>query len=270
MAFLKLGLVSALLYLVTVATGEPSCADVEDFGHCTGDTGDFCPSGIACSCRSSRPFCSCPYYTGPNGNYWYLGEKCDQLWSTLDMIVICVFPAVALAFIVAVTAQLIHFCKMKPYSKTVKVAKNLEIKRTSTYPNRTYVPDLEEVRQYKDQSMVNVQEQVQPKIQTAQWMAPRADPPKPRRLNYYSDVPPVGRSSNYFEGRQQSQNYGHRLPEQDFHGYDQQQQYSRISRAAPAPADYLQRSPEPSSPNTAWDSRPFSFARPQVKAVYDY
>ncbi|XP_073498266.1 uncharacterized protein [Phyllobates terribilis] len=268
MTSLNLGLF-LLYFLVTVATGEPSCADVEDFGHCTGDTGDFCPDGIACSCRSSRPFCSCPYYTGPNGNYWYLGEKCDQLWSTLDMIVICVLPAVALAFIVAVTAQLIHFCKTKPRSKTVKVAKNSERKTTNTHQNRAYVPDPEQIHPYKDRSAVNVQ--VQPQIQTAQWTAPAADPPKPRKLNYYSDVPPVSRSSSYFAGRQQSQNYGHRLPEQDFQGYDQQQQYSRVSRAAPAPADYLQRSAEPSSPSTAWDLRPLSFGRPQViKAVYDY
>ncbi|KAM4020977.1 uncharacterized protein ACNLHF_001153 [Anomaloglossus baeobatrachus] len=267
MSSLRLGVVSAVLcVLVAVTSGEPSCADVEDFGPCTGDTGGFCPSGIACSCKSSQPFCSCPFYRGPNGNYWYLGAKCNQLWSTLDMIVLCIFPAVALAFVVGVTAQVIHFCKTKPHGRRVKEAKNLERKSTNTHKNLSYVPDPEISRQYLERSAVNVQERVQPKIQTAPQNVPPAVLPKPRGLKYYSDAPPVARSSSYFEGRQQSQNSGSRVPEQEY----EEPQYARVSRPAFAPANYPPLSPEPSSQSAAWDHRPISFGRPQIKPVYNY
>ncbi|KAG8546973.1 hypothetical protein GDO81_029384 [Engystomops pustulosus] len=46
-----------LCFLVTLVVGEPSCENVEDFGGCAGDTGDFCPGDISCSCKSGRPFC---------------------------------------------------------------------------------------------------------------------------------------------------------------------------------------------------------------------
>ncbi|XP_075692733.1 uncharacterized protein LOC142659970 isoform X2 [Rhinoderma darwinii] len=267
-----LWLFSSLLCLVVAAAavGEPSCADVEDFGICGGATGDFCPRDIACSCKAGRPFCSCPNYRGPNGNYWYLGEKCDQLWSTLDMIAMCVFPGVALAFVVGVTAQLIHFCKTKPKSKTEKEPKKKsERETTNTHQNQAFIPEVPPRNQYEERSRGNVIVQAPPTVQTAQWNVPAAEPPNPRRLTYYSEEPSVNQSTNYFERRQQSQNTGFRLPEQDYEPRGQQQ-YSRFSAATHHPDDHQQRAPEPSSSNTGWANRPFSFGRPQLKTTYDY
>ncbi|XP_069841768.1 uncharacterized protein [Dendropsophus ebraccatus] len=246
----NLSLVSALLYvLVAVAAGEPSCDNVEDFGSCTGDVRTFCPSGVPCSCKSGRPFCSCPYYKGPNGNYWYMGHKCDQLWSTLDMIVVAVFPGVALAFVVAVTAQLIHFCKTKPKKKTNKS----EQKTTETHVNKSFDPQEEPIRPNPTRSQDIEQ------------------PSRLPRINYYSDEPPARGYSGYFDERKQSQYNGYRNPEPDYPSYEPQgAQYSRFSGPVLPPSDYNQRPPEPNRPNAAWADRSFHFSRPQVVTDYGY
>ncbi|XP_044124893.1 uncharacterized protein LOC122919773 [Bufo gargarizans] len=270
----SLSLASALLcFLVSVAVGEPSCEGVEDFGRCAGDKGDFCPRDIDCSCKSGRPFCSCPFYTGPNGNYWYLGEKCDHLWSTLDMIVIAVFPAAALAFVVAVTAQLIHFCKTKPKSKKVKEPKRKsEREAIITHQNQAFIPEASPGNQYTEQSLGDFLTKSQPKAETSQWNAPAAKAPKPYGLKYYSDMAPADQSSSYIDGRQQPQYNDQRVPEQDYPSYEPrgQQQYSRFSGAMIPPADYQDKGPELSSPNAGWTNRPYSFGRPQVRSGYDY
>ncbi|XP_053330039.1 protein SSXT-like [Spea bombifrons] len=112
---------AVICYLLVMAAAEPQCENVEDFGSCAGDPNNFCPPDIQCVCRDATPYCSCPYYRGPNGNYWYMGEKCDQLWNTLDLILVTVLPAVSLAFVVGVVAQLIHYCKTKPSKKTRRI-----------------------------------------------------------------------------------------------------------------------------------------------------
>ncbi|KAM3910522.1 uncharacterized protein RB166_019370 [Leptodactylus fuscus] len=268
-------LFSAFLYFLVAATaGQPSCNNVEDFGRCTGDTDGFCHSDIPCSCKGGQPFCSCPFYRGPNGNYWYLGKKCDHLWSTLDMIVVAVFPGVALAFVVAITAQLIHFCKTKPQNKTVKEPKKKsERKTTNTHQNEAFIPEEVARNQYPNIPRINGLEQVQPKIQAPQWDVPAAEAPNPRRMNYYNDMPPARRSTNYFSEREQPQNFGFKLPEQDYDGYDlrgQKQNQPQNSRFMIPPADYQQRGPEPSTHNAAWTNQSFSFARPQVRSNFDY
>uniref|UniRef100_A0A8C2YLM9 Uncharacterized LOC102022423 n=2 Tax=Chinchilla lanigera TaxID=34839 RepID=A0A8C2YLM9_CHILA len=42
-----------------------------------------------------------------------MGAKCDQLWNTLDLILVATLPGVGLALIVGVTIQTIHYCKKK-------------------------------------------------------------------------------------------------------------------------------------------------------------
>ncbi|XP_056395754.1 uncharacterized protein LOC130291226 [Hyla sarda] len=249
----NLSLVSALLYLlVAAAAGEPSCDNVEDFGSCANDAGNFCPSGVPCSCKNGKAFCSCPFYRGPNGNYWYLGNKCNQVWSTLDLIVVAVFPGVALAFVVAVTAQLIHFCKTKPpKNKTEKEKKTKsERKTTETHENKSFDPQ-EGSRSINPDPPQNTE---------------RPQSPIPR-LNYYSDAPSAG----YSEVRPQNQYNGYRGPEPDYPNYEPRgPQYSRFSGPPLPPDDYQQRSPEPYPPNAAWAQRSFHFGRPQVKTYNDY
>ncbi|XP_030066786.1 uncharacterized protein LOC115475169 [Microcaecilia unicolor] len=128
-----------------------NCTSDTDFASCVGDTAYFCPKGIECSCKDGKPFCKCPYYRGQWGTYWYIGSKCDQLWNTLDLIVMVTLPGVALAFVVAVIAQAIHYCKSKKSNKKVKRDKSNRNQRTinaynsalgySQHNNLAYIPE---------------------------------------------------------------------------------------------------------------------------------
>lgn len=92
---------------------QPNCTSVTDFDDCPGNVKDFCPENIVCACKDGKPFCKCPNFRGQWGNYWFLGAKCDQLWNTLDLILVATLPGIGLALIVGVTIQTIHYCKKK-------------------------------------------------------------------------------------------------------------------------------------------------------------
>ncbi|XP_031231879.1 uncharacterized protein LOC116094036 isoform X2 [Mastomys coucha] len=92
---------------------QPNCTSVKDFYDCLGNTTGFCPESIVCACKDGKPFCKCPNFRGRWGDYWYMGEKCDQLWNTLDLVLVATLPGIALAIIVGVTVQIIHYCKGK-------------------------------------------------------------------------------------------------------------------------------------------------------------
>ncbi|XP_063102220.1 uncharacterized protein LOC134475471 isoform X2 [Cavia porcellus] len=96
---------------LTVCCIQPNCTSVANFDDCPGNVTDFCPENIVCACKDGEPFCKCPYFRGQWGNYWYMGAKCDQLWSTLDLILVATLPGVGLALILGVTIQMIRYCK---------------------------------------------------------------------------------------------------------------------------------------------------------------
>ncbi|XP_023579561.1 uncharacterized protein LOC101577620 isoform X2 [Octodon degus] len=98
---------------VTVYCTQPNCTSVTDFHDCPGNVTNFCPENIVCACKDGKPFCKCPYFRGQWANYWYMGAKCDQLWNTLDLILVATLPGVGLALIVGITIQTIHYCKRK-------------------------------------------------------------------------------------------------------------------------------------------------------------
>nr|XP_012645546.1 MICOS complex subunit MIC27 isoform X1 [Microcebus murinus] len=95
-----------------------NCTSVTDFGDCQGNITDFCPENIVCACKDGEPFCRCPNFRGQWKNYWYMGAKCDQLWSTLDLILVAVLPGIGLALTVGVTIHTIHYCKKKSKKNT--------------------------------------------------------------------------------------------------------------------------------------------------------
>ncbi|KGL90604.1 hypothetical protein N301_11188, partial [Charadrius vociferus] len=76
------------------------CTGVEDFTACLGNTDNFCPNNISCQCKNEKPFCRCDYFRVDWQEYWYMGPKCNHLWSTLDLILVTILPAVALVIIV--------------------------------------------------------------------------------------------------------------------------------------------------------------------------
>ncbi|KAM5290653.1 uncharacterized protein AAES06_006763 [Glossophaga mutica] len=92
---------------------QPNCTSVNDFDDCLGNVTGFCPKDIVCACKDGEPFCKCPNFRGQWGNYWYMGAKCDQLWNTLDLVLVAVLPGIGLALIVGVTIQTIQYCKKK-------------------------------------------------------------------------------------------------------------------------------------------------------------
>lgn len=100
-------------YFLTAHCVQPNCTSVTDFDDCPGNVTDFCPKNIVCACKDGEPFCKCPNFRSQWRNYWYMGAKCDQLWSTLDLILVATLPGIGLALIVGVTIQTIHYCKKK-------------------------------------------------------------------------------------------------------------------------------------------------------------
>ena len=42
-----------------------------------------------------------------------MGAKCDQLWNTLDLILVAALSRIGLAVLVGVTSQTIHYYKKK-------------------------------------------------------------------------------------------------------------------------------------------------------------
>ncbi|XP_057573604.1 meprin A subunit beta-like [Hippopotamus amphibius kiboko] len=98
---------------LTVHCTQPNCTSVTDFDDCPGNITDFCPDNSVCACKDGEPFCKCPNFRGRWGNYWYMGTKCDQLWNTLDLILVAALPGIGLAFLVGVTIQTVHYCKKR-------------------------------------------------------------------------------------------------------------------------------------------------------------
>uniref|UniRef100_A0A8C3WIN1 Uncharacterized protein n=1 Tax=Catagonus wagneri TaxID=51154 RepID=A0A8C3WIN1_9CETA len=47
-----------------------------------------------------------------------MGAKCDQLWNTLDLILVAALPGIGLALLVGVTIQTIHYCKKRSKKDT--------------------------------------------------------------------------------------------------------------------------------------------------------
>nr|XP_048273991.1 uncharacterized protein LOC125389476 [Myodes glareolus] len=93
---------------------QPNCTSVKDFEDCRGNTANFCPNNITCACKDEKPFCKCQNFRGQWGEYWYMGDRCEQLWNTVDLILVATLPGIALALIVGVVIQIIHYCKGKP------------------------------------------------------------------------------------------------------------------------------------------------------------
>ncbi|XP_013926325.1 PREDICTED: uncharacterized protein LOC106552540 [Thamnophis sirtalis] len=113
----NLHLLQLLLLTIVCLTSQaanPDCTHVADFGNCVGDTNDFCPKGIACGCKDKAPYCKCPSYRNKWADYWYMGPKCNYLWSTLDLILMIAVPAVTLSMVVFTLTKWTAYCRSQP------------------------------------------------------------------------------------------------------------------------------------------------------------
>ncbi|KAJ7310290.1 hypothetical protein JRQ81_007191 [Phrynocephalus forsythii] len=120
---------------------EPNCTHVADFADCQGDILNFCPRGVACGCKDQKPFCKCPSYRSTWQDYWYMGPKCDHLWSSLDLILIATLPAVTLASVAIVVMQWINSCRSTPGKGARQWSPFGCGQRPQAKDNRAYVPD---------------------------------------------------------------------------------------------------------------------------------
>ncbi|XP_045153305.1 uncharacterized protein LOC123522506 [Echinops telfairi] len=112
--FVQTGILLISCCILTAQCAQINCTSVADFDDCRGNVTDFCPKNSVCACKDGQPFCKCPNFRSRWQNYWYMGAKCDQLWSTQDLILVAALPGIGLALIVGVTMQTIYYCKKKP------------------------------------------------------------------------------------------------------------------------------------------------------------
>ncbi|KAG8448395.1 hypothetical protein GDO86_015476 [Hymenochirus boettgeri] len=289
---------STLCLLLVLTSSEPSCENEQDFQQCSGHTGNFCPNNIPCICVNRQPQCSCPYYKGPKGDYWYMGAKCDQLWTTHDLILVTVLPAVTLAVVVAVTAQIIHACKAKSSKKTGRNSQqHTELVRshhnhnqqqsqmehsTNFFQNHAFVPSTNQ--EYVSNTNLLFVNQVIPKTQMASQagrstLAPGQSAPQEYHTNQSMAEGPINRISNnpYFQPKPQFGNSDVLLPDEDYNTSEitnhlQNRLSGRLSSiGVPVlpQADYRQPAAESTS-NSQKNMRPFVITRPQIKNDYGY
>ncbi|XP_021261688.1 uncharacterized protein LOC110403144 isoform X2 [Numida meleagris] len=132
----RMSVLKVLFFILLVAgdslSQEPNCTAVEDFSDCNGDSSSFCPINIPCQCKNEKPFCRCDYYREGWMEYWYMGPKCNQLWNTLDLILVTVLPAVALVFLVVAIFQCVYYCKAKKARKQTN-SPYLEVHHNPTF-----------------------------------------------------------------------------------------------------------------------------------------
>ncbi|XP_066571435.1 uncharacterized protein LOC136760088 [Amia ocellicauda] len=92
------------------AASDIFCKDKQDFEPCARSS-QFkqCSSAGSCYCRQNQPYCRCHNYNEGSVEFWYLGQGCDQLWSTTTLILVTTLPALALALLVGVLVQCVHY-----------------------------------------------------------------------------------------------------------------------------------------------------------------
>ncbi|XP_025891726.1 uncharacterized protein LOC112944492 [Nothoprocta perdicaria] len=241
--------VQVLLLVLLLATdslcqqaSEPNCTGIADFQDCQGNTDNFCPTGISCQCKNEEPFCRCHYYRVGWRDYWYMGPKCNQLWNTLDLILVTVLPAVALSFVVGVICQCIYYCKGRKNTKQA----NAPHRNARHNPAFTAEPtdNLGYVSQHQPRDGWVGQNMRLPK---AQQMKPDFNPyPTPSQLEHNSPMSPVRRPDplplrDYSPTRhpQQYDRYDHPSYNLPYPDYAEERRYPRydVSHNAARPRD---------------------------------
>ncbi|XP_059106417.1 uncharacterized protein LOC131899063 isoform X1 [Peromyscus eremicus] len=146
-----------ICWFLMVHCTQPNCTSVRDFDDCLGNTTDFCPKDIVCACKDGKPFCKCQNFRGQLGDYWYMGDKCEQLWNTVDLILVATLPGIALALIVGVAIQIIHYCKGKSKKKGDHHREERNMPELRPHHNSTYGFDTDRNLPQPNQGEVNTE-----------------------------------------------------------------------------------------------------------------
>ncbi|XP_069469032.1 uncharacterized protein [Ambystoma mexicanum] len=284
MARVSGGLLLVLLLccgLLDAQSPEPYCSNIRDFGRCIGTTTNFCPKNVECACKDQKPFCKCPNYRVSWTDYWYMGPKCEQLWSTLDLILVIVFPAVALASMTGVTVQWIYYCKNKPQKRKHASARK-EARNEMRIPkiNPAYIPE-DYTKEAFAPSRLPMQRLGPEMIGAEHYQVAWTRPPQNHSSSPLQQTvfPQVMRKPDPTYN-QYSQNYQHEYstpPGQDSEERTLERPIPPVSRIprpkfdVPAlPKEDYELNAYPSNEPAQLSTRPFVFGRPKVKNQYDY
>ncbi|XP_067404477.1 uncharacterized protein [Emydura macquarii macquarii] len=268
--------------LLTEQTSEPNCTGIADFDNCLGNTEGFCPNDIACGCKDNKAFCKCPYYQGLWGDYWYMGHKCKQLWNTLDLILVTVLPAIALAFLVGVIIQCVHYCKKKSNQSVKGARKQARQTENKSHRNPGYIPELyEDLRDVSQQQSAKddliTQNLKMPKIQLQrQSFVQSESPDQVEGYSYISHQPsrrpvPTADSSFSLQPPQRNQ-FGHQNSHfPDVYSKEEnpipamsERQFPKSGIPAFSRSDRFQSVAQPmDNPNAGRQVRPYELGRSQ-------
>lgn len=261
--------------LLAAKASDPNCSNVRDFGKCLGTTTNFCPDNIECACKDQRPFCKCPNYRESWNDYWYMGPKCEHLWNTLDLILVIVFPAVALASVASVSVQWIYYCKNKPknYKKFVSSKKVARNEMTLPKTNPAYIPEEHSKDDFTPSHLAK--QRTAPEVaETERYQMPSYPhqeaifPHVTRKPNVSYNVYSQNQRFSYEDSVQPGQDYVERIPETPI------LPVARIPRpksnVPDLPREDYELNAYPSNNLAQWSSKPYVMGRPQVKNQYGY
>nr|XP_046163174.1 pollen-specific leucine-rich repeat extensin-like protein 2 [Oncorhynchus gorbuscha] len=113
--YILLGLIFLLPVTVIGQYTSPDltlCVGIKDFEVCRTHLPPKCSDKSKCYCKDNKAFCRCNNYI----NTWYIGENCDFEWTILTFALVATLPGLALAAIVGVTVQCVHYSR-KPAEK---------------------------------------------------------------------------------------------------------------------------------------------------------
>ncbi|XP_025036593.1 uncharacterized protein LOC102458339 isoform X1 [Pelodiscus sinensis] len=208
--------------LLTEQASEPNCAGIADFDNCLDNTEGFCPNDVACGCKDSKPYCKCPYYRGLWGDYWYMGHKCEQLWNTLDLILVTVLPAVALAFLVGVIIQCVYYCKNKSNKSDKRSRKQARQRELESQQNPVFVPEVADNSRYVSHPQLSQDNWTTDNIKMPKAQLKNQSFVQPGEVGSSSYIPhqpsgrPVPTADSYFGFQSHQHNQNSHFPDVDY------------------------------------------------------
>ncbi|KAL7834183.1 hypothetical protein SRHO_G00284300 [Serrasalmus rhombeus] len=127
-----------LTVFIFTADGQMDlCTGVLDFEPCKdSDTFNCSISISACFCKSGEPFCRCNNFK----DEFYLGEDCNQKWTTLTFALVASLPGITLALVVGVTVHIIHICQKS--SKSSGESKQQSSSEETMFPGIVFASDV--------------------------------------------------------------------------------------------------------------------------------
>ncbi|OXB54817.1 hypothetical protein ASZ78_010544, partial [Callipepla squamata] len=161
----------------------------------------------------------CDYYREGWMEYWYMGPKCDQLWNTLDLILVTVLPAVALVFVAVAIFQCVYCCKDK------KARKQPNSPYTEVHHNPTFSHEMPGNVGHSSQQPQRVPWTGLPKVVLRS--QDFDDLPSPSHVdNYRYSQPPRRPDYHPSQQPQQHDNFAYPGNSRPYAGYAEERQYS--------------------------------------------